>query len=171
MGQCWAPWAAEGVCVQVEVWVQVSVQAQVQAQVCRCRCLCRCRHRCAGTGLCAVQVSVQAQVCRYRCRCAGVCAVQVSVQVQVCRHRCGTWMRLLPQSATMMLPLLSTATPVGALNCPLPSPCDPNLNRNSPSALYTWWARGDNTWESWGVTAAPQPGGISAPACGCAHLH
>lgn len=38
----------------------------------------------------------------------------------------------------MMLPLASTATPVGALNWPLPSPWDPNLNRNSPSALYTW---------------------------------
>lgn len=52
--------------------------------------------------------------------------------------RTPTWMRLLPQSATMMLPLASTATPVGALNCPFPSPCDPNLKRNSPSALYTW---------------------------------
>lgn len=49
-----------------------------------------------------------------------------------------TWMRLLPQSATMMFPLESTATPVGALNWPLPSPWEPNLKRNSPSALYTW---------------------------------
>lgn len=49
-----------------------------------------------------------------------------------------TWIRLLPQSATMMFPLASTATPVGALNCPFPSPWEPNLNRNSPSALYTW---------------------------------
>ena len=55
-----------------------------------------------------------------------------------CGAGAGTWMRLLPQSATMMLPLASTATPVGALNCPFPSPCDPNLKRNSPSALYTW---------------------------------
>lgn len=49
-----------------------------------------------------------------------------------------TWIRLLPQSATMIFPLASTATPVGALNCPFPSPWEPNLNRNSPSALYTW---------------------------------
>lgn len=48
-----------------------------------------------------------------------------------------TWIRLLPQSATMILPLVSTATPVGALNWPFPSPWEPNLNRNSPSALYT----------------------------------
>lgn len=48
-----------------------------------------------------------------------------------------TWIRLLPQSATMILPLVSTATPVGALNWPLPSPWEPNLYRNSPSALYT----------------------------------
>lgn len=54
-------------------------------------------------------------------------------------------MRLLPQSATMMFPLESTATPVGALNCPLPSPCEPNLKRNSPSALYTWWGKGLGT--------------------------
>lgn len=53
-----------------------------------------------------------------------------------------TWMRLLPQSATMMFPLESTATPVGALNCPLPSPWEPNLKRNSPSALYTWQGKG-----------------------------
>lgn len=56
-----------------------------------------------------------------------------------------TWMRLLPQSATMMFPLESTATPVGALNCPLPSPCEPNLKRNSPSALYTWQGTGLGT--------------------------
>lgn len=56
-----------------------------------------------------------------------------------------TWIRLLPQSATMMFPLESTATPVGALNCPLPSPCEPNLKRNSPSALYTWWGKGLGT--------------------------
>lgn len=48
-----------------------------------------------------------------------------------------TWIRLLPQSATMIFPLASTATPVGALNWPFPSPWEPNLNRNSPSALYT----------------------------------
>lgn len=48
-----------------------------------------------------------------------------------------TWMRLLPQSATMMFPLASTATPVGALNWPFPSPWEPNLNRNSPSAVNT----------------------------------
>lgn len=46
-----------------------------------------------------------------------------------------TCILLLPQSATMMLPLTSTATPVGALNWPFPSPWDPNLNKNSPSAL------------------------------------
>lgn len=46
-----------------------------------------------------------------------------------------TWIRLLPQSATMIFPLASTATPVGALNWPFPSPWEPNLNRNSPSAL------------------------------------
>lgn len=51
-------------------------------------------------------------------------------------------MRLLPQSATMIFPLESTATPVGALNCPLPSPWEPNLKRNSPSALYTWQRKG-----------------------------
>ena len=56
-----------------------------------------------------------------------------------------TWMRLLPQSATMMFPLESTATPVGALNCPLPSPWEPNLKRNSPSALYTWQGKGLGT--------------------------
>lgn len=44
-----------------------------------------------------------------------------------------------------MFPLESTATPVGALNCPLPSPCEPNLKRNSPSALYTWWGKGLGT--------------------------
>lgn len=38
----------------------------------------------------------------------------------------------------MMFPFASTATPVGALNCPFPSPCEPNLKRNSPSALNTW---------------------------------
>lgn len=48
-----------------------------------------------------------------------------------------TCMRLLPQSATMIFPFTSTATPVGALNWPLPSPFEPNLSRNSPSALNT----------------------------------
>lgn len=52
-----------------------------------------------------------------------------------------TWIRLFPQSATMIFPLASTATPVGALNWPFPSPCEPNLNKNSPSALYTCQVR------------------------------
>lgn len=83
--------------------------------------------------------------------------VSVLLRVSVCLrwHGCGTWMRLLPQSATMMLPLLSTATPVGALNCPLPSPCDPNLNRNSPSALYTWWAGGTTRGSHGGHCSPP----------------
>lgn len=46
-----------------------------------------------------------------------------------------TCILLLPQSATMIFPFASTATPVGALNWPLPSPWEPNLNKNSPSAL------------------------------------
>lgn len=48
-----------------------------------------------------------------------------------------TCIRLFPQSATMIFPLLSTATPVGALNCPFPSPFDPNFSMNSPSWLNT----------------------------------
>lgn len=60
-----------------------------------------------------------------------------------------TWIRLFPQSATMIFPLASTATPVGALNWPFPSPCEPNLNKNSPSALYTCQVRlsiKENRW-------------------------
>lgn len=76
-----------------------------------------------------------------------------------------TWMRLLPQSATMMFPLESTATPVGALNCPLPSPWEPNLKRNSPSALYTWqeegWGLG--TWPQTEGRALEEGGGSSRP--------
>lgn len=49
-----------------------------------------------------------------------------------------TCILLLPQSATMMFPFTSTATPVGALNWPLPSPFDPNFSRNSPSVLNTY---------------------------------
>lgn len=48
-----------------------------------------------------------------------------------------TCILLLPQSATMMFPLTSTATPVGALNWPLPSPFEPNFSKNSPSVLNT----------------------------------
>ena len=48
-----------------------------------------------------------------------------------------TWILLFPQSATMMFPFESTATPVGALNCPFPSPFEPNFNMNSPSWLNT----------------------------------
>lgn len=48
-----------------------------------------------------------------------------------------TCIRLFPQSATIIFPLESTATPVGALNCPLPSPFDPNFSMNSPSWLNT----------------------------------
>lgn len=51
---------------------------------------------------------------------------------------CFTWILLLPQSATMMFPLTSTATPVGALNWPFPSPLEPNFNSNSPSEVKTW---------------------------------
>lgn len=52
-----------------------------------------------------------------------------------------TCILLLPQSATMMFPLTSTATPVGALNWPLPSPLEPNFSRNSPSVLNTCTTR------------------------------
>lgn len=52
-----------------------------------------------------------------------------------CRHR--TCILLLPQSATMMFPLTSTATPVGALNWPFPSPLEPNFNTSSPSGVKT----------------------------------
>ncbi len=37
-----------------------------------------------------------------------------------------------------MLSCASTATPVGALNCPLPSPFEPKLNRKSPSESKIW---------------------------------
>lgn len=60
------------------------------------------------------------------------------VQCMACVSAECTCILLLPQSATMMFPFASTATPVGALNCPFPSPCEPNLKRNSPSALNTW---------------------------------
>ena len=49
-----------------------------------------------------------------------------------------TCILLLPQSATMMFPLTSTATPVGALNWPFPSPFEPNFNTSSPSGVKTW---------------------------------
>ena len=49
-----------------------------------------------------------------------------------------TWMRELPQSATKMLSWWSTAMPVGALNCPFPSPLEPKQNRNSPLWSNTW---------------------------------
>lgn len=49
-----------------------------------------------------------------------------------------TCIRLFPQSATIIFPLESTATPVGALNWPFPSPLDPNFNMNSPSWLNTY---------------------------------
>src|SRR5207248_9375021 len=39
------------------------------------------------------------------------------------------WMRLLPLSATKTLPLPSTATPMGKLNCPSPLPELPHLVR------------------------------------------
>jgi hypothetical protein len=48
------------------------------------------------------------------------------------------WIRELPQSATTILSWASTATPVGALNCPLPSPLEPKQNRNSPWESKTW---------------------------------
>lgn len=60
-----------------------------------------------------------------------------------------TWIRLFPQSATMIFPLASTATPVGALNWPFPSPCEPNLNKNSPSALYTCQVRLSTKENGW----------------------
>lgn len=48
-----------------------------------------------------------------------------------------TCILLFPQSATMMFPFTSTATPVGALNWPFPSPFEPNFSKNSPSVLNT----------------------------------
>lgn len=53
-------------------------------------------------------------------------------------QHCCTCILLFPQSATMMFPLTSTATPVGALNWPFPSPLEPNFNTNSPSGVKTW---------------------------------
>ena len=46
--------------------------------------------------------------------------------------------RELPQSATIILSWASTATPVGALNCPFPSPLEPKVNKNSPWESNTW---------------------------------
>ena len=46
--------------------------------------------------------------------------------------------RELPQSATIILSWASTATPVGALNWPFPSPLEPKLNKNSPCESNTW---------------------------------
>lgn len=46
-----------------------------------------------------------------------------------------TCIRELPQSATSILPCLSTATPVGAPNWPLPSPAEPNVNFNEPDSI------------------------------------
>ena len=49
-----------------------------------------------------------------------------------------TWILEFPQSATKMLSWLSTAIPVGALNCPFPSPLEPKQKRNSPLWSNTW---------------------------------
>ena len=46
--------------------------------------------------------------------------------------------RELPQSATIILSWASTATPVGALNWPFPSPLEPKVNKNSPWESNTW---------------------------------
>ena len=46
--------------------------------------------------------------------------------------------RELPQSATIILSWASTATPVGALNWPFPSPFEPKVNKNSPWESNTW---------------------------------
>lgn len=64
-----------------------------------------------------------------------------SQQASVC-----TCIRLLPQSATMMFPLVSTATPVGALNWPFPSPFEPNFNTSSPSGVNTWPKKNSIVW-------------------------
>ena len=62
-----------------------------------------------------------------------------------CNRRVKTWMRALPQSATRMFPASSTATPVGRLNWPFPSPKEPKLKLSCPSSApntcrkYTMW--------------------------------
>src|SRR5437016_723911 len=48
------------------------------------------------------------------------------------------WMRLLPLSATKTLPLPSTATPRGPLNCPLPEPGLPHMVRRAPAFVNFW---------------------------------
>lgn len=45
------------------------------------------------------------------------------------------WMRLFKVSATKTLPLASTATPSGHLNCPSPDPKLPHSARNTPLLL------------------------------------
>ena len=42
------------------------------------------------------------------------------------------WMRWFVSSATKTLPLASTATPTGLLNCPLPEPGPPQVVRKVP---------------------------------------
>ena len=57
------------------------------------------------------------------------------LSLKTCSHI--TWILLLPQSATMIFPMRSTATPVGALNCPFPSPLEPNIVTSCPSCSNT----------------------------------
>src|SRR5262245_48583263 len=51
------------------------------------------------------------------------------------------WMRSLFVSATYTFPLPSVATPKGELNCPLPEPQLPHVERKAPLASNFWIRR------------------------------